>query len=90
MLLLSHWLGGADCGFSVAMGSRRGGACAASGIFGVLGFFFGAIASPLVGLMGEMSMVPQIAVMFGSSTIGLLLFVCALYQKLPATAPVNI
>ncbi len=50
-------------GFGLVMNARAGGAGAASGIFGVLTFIFGAICSPLVGLMGEQSMVPQAACM---------------------------
>lgn len=45
-------------GFGLVMDARSGGAGSASGIFGVLTFMFGAICSPLVGLMGEMSMLP--------------------------------
>lgn len=45
-------------GFGLVMDARSGGAGSASGIFGVLTFLFGALCSPLVGLMGEMSMIP--------------------------------
>lgn len=45
-------------GFGLVMDARSGGAGSASGIFGVLTFLFGALCSPLVGLMGETSMLP--------------------------------
>lgn len=52
-------LGSSQCaGFGLVMEARSGGAGTASGIFGVLTFLFGALCSPLVGLMGEMSMLP--------------------------------
>lgn len=50
-------------GFGLVMSARSGGAGSASGIFGVLTFLFGALTSPLVGLMGEHSMLPQLLVM---------------------------
>ena len=50
-------------GFGVVMSARSGGAGSASGIFGVMTFIFGAVSSPLVGLMGEHSMVPQLLCM---------------------------
>ena len=61
-----------SAGFSVFMSFRKGGAGAASGIFGVLNFLFGALCSPLVGLLGEKSMLP----------LGLNLFVCAILATL--------
>lgn len=61
-------------GFGIVMGARKGGAGAASGIFGVLNFIFGAITSPLVGLMGEQSMVPIMITMTVCSALGLMCF----------------
>lgn len=61
-------------GFGPVMGSRSGGAGAASGLFGVLTFIFGAIAAPLVGLMGETSMLPQFLVMVVCTICALILF----------------
>lgn len=56
-----------SAGFGVVMSFKKGGAGAASGIFGVMYFFIGSLVSPLVGLMGELSMIP----------FGLNLSVCA-------------
>ena len=55
-------------GFSIVMESRRGGAGAASGIFGVMTFVFGALTSPLMGIMGEHSMIP----------LGISIFACTI------------
>ncbi len=55
-------------GFSIVIESRRGGAGAASGIFGVMTFIFGAITTPLMGIMGENSMIP----------LGISVFVCTI------------
>lgn len=68
-------------GFGLVMGARSGGAGSASGIFGVLTFLFGAVASPLVGLMGEHSMVPQIICMLVSSVLAYVCFVVGLRIK---------
>ena len=64
-------------GFGIVMGTRKGGAGSASGIFGVLNFIFGAITSPLVGLMGEQSMVPIMATMSVCSLMAILCFALA-------------
>ena len=64
-------------GFGIVMGARKGGAGSASGIFGVLTFIFGAITSPLVGLMGEQSMVPIMATMSVCSLMAILCFALA-------------
>lgn len=64
-------------GFGIVMGSRIGGAGAASGIFGVLNFVFGAITSPLVGLMGDQSMIPIIITMTVCSIMSILCFAYA-------------
>lgn len=53
-----------SAGFGMVMAARTGGAGSASGIYGVLTFLFGALTSPLVGLMGEQSMIPMILVMY--------------------------
>ena len=67
-------------GFGLVMGSRTGGAGAASGLFGVLTFIFGAFCAPLVGLMGETSMLPQFLVMLGCTLCALVLFHVGLKQ----------
>ena len=68
-------------GFGLAMSSRKGGAGAASGIFGVLVFIFGALLSPIVGLMGEMSMIPLALTMFFAVVFSCILFVIGLRIK---------
>ena len=55
-------------GFTVLMEIKRGQAGAASGIYGVMTFFFGAMASPFMGVMGEQSIIP----------LGVCLFSCSL------------
>lgn len=70
-------------GFGLAMGSRKGGAGAASGIFGVLIFIFGALFSPLVGIMGEMSMIPLALNMFFAVVFSYILFKLGLKKRLP-------
>lgn len=47
-----------SCGFSIAMEFKKGGAGAASGIFGVMYFVIGSLISPFVGIFGENSMIP--------------------------------
>lgn len=61
-------------GFTEVMALRHGGAGAATGLFGVLTFLFGALTAPLVGLMGETSMVPLMLVMFVCCVGALILF----------------
>lgn len=55
-------------GFSVVMSVKKGGAGSASGLYGVMNFLFGAMATPLMGIMGDRSMVP----------LGLCLLICSL------------
>lgn len=55
-------------GFTVLMEVKKGQAGAASGIYGVMTFFFGAMASPFMGVMGEQSIIP----------LGVCLFSCSL------------
>lgn len=57
-----------SAGFGVVMSFKKGGAGSASGIFGVMYFLIGSLVSPLVGVMGELSMIP----------FGLNLSVCAI------------
>ena len=45
-------------GFGIVMSLKKGGAGAASGLFGVLYFLFGSMVSPFVGIMGENSILP--------------------------------
>lgn len=47
-----------SAGFGVVMSFKKGGAGSASGIFGVMYFLIGSLVSPLVGVMGELSMIP--------------------------------
>lgn len=67
-------------GFSIVMESRRGGAGAASGIFGVTTYIFGAMTSPLMGIMGEHSMIP----------LGVSIFVCTLLAIITFKVGLNI
>lgn len=67
-------------GFTVVMSLRRGGAGAASGLVGVLSFLFGALTAPLVGLMGERSLIPMMLVMALCALGALLLFIFGLRQ----------
>ena len=68
-------------GFGIVMSARTGGAGSASGIFGVLGFLLGALMSPLVGLLGETSMLPLALCMFISALFSYILFVLGLKLK---------
>lgn len=61
-------------GFSIVMESRRGGAGAASGIFGVMTFIFGALTSPLMGIMGEHSMIPLGVSIFTCTILAVITF----------------
>ena len=47
-----------SAGFGVVMSFKKGEAGSASGIFGVMYFLIGSLVSPLVGVMGELSMIP--------------------------------
>lgn len=77
-------------GFGLVMGARSGGAGSASGIFGVLTFLFGALFSPLVGLMGEQSMVPLVLCMLGSCIAAYVCFVIGLRIKTQHDVEVNL
>lgn len=70
-------------GFGIVMDSRQGGAGAASGIFGVLCFLFGALMSPLVGLMGEKSLLPLALCLIASALFSFILFILGLKLKSP-------
>lgn len=56
-------------GFSLVMECKKGGAGAASGIFGVMHFLAGFIATPLAGIMGEYSMIPLAVSMLVSAVL---------------------
>lgn len=56
-------------GFSLVMECKKGGAGAASGIFGVMHFLAGFIATPLAGIMGEHSMIPLAVSMLVSAVL---------------------
>ena len=64
-------------GFNLVMGARRGGVGAANGILGVMNFLFGALVSPLMGVMGEHSMVPLGLCVTLSGILGLGFFLTA-------------
>ena len=51
-------------GFSIAMQVQQQGAGSASSILGLMQFMIGALLSPLVGLMGETSVLPFIVIIF--------------------------
>ncbi|MCR5084993.1 MAG: multidrug effflux MFS transporter [Succinivibrionaceae bacterium] len=59
-------------GFGLVMGAVAGGMGAASGIFGVMHFITGALCSPLVGLMGDHSMIPLAVIMLAGAILALL------------------
>lgn len=69
-------------GFSIVMESRRGGAGAASGIFGVMTFIFGALTSPLMGIMGEHSMMPLGISIFACTMLAIVTFKVGLNLKI--------
>lgn len=73
-------------GFGIVMAARTGGAGSASGIFGVMTFLFGALMSPLVGSMGDTSMIPLALCMIAAAFCSMLLFVIGLKVKKPAVA----
>ncbi|SPT70600.1 multidrug effflux MFS transporter [Anaerobiospirillum thomasii] len=64
-------------GFSLVMQSKKGGSGAASGIFGVTIFIFGAISTSLATIMGE-SVLPLAIILSITTIISLVLFVMAL------------
>lgn len=64
-------------GFGIVMSSRKGGAGAASGIFGVMHFFCGALMTPVPGLMGENSMIPLGLCLISCALLALILFKAA-------------
>lgn len=60
--------------FGIVMDKARGAKGSASGIFGVCTFVLGAVTSPLVGLLGELSMLPLAIVMLSTSILALVFF----------------
>ena len=68
-------------GFGIVMAARTKGAGAASGIFGIIGFILGSLTSPLVGLMGDRSMIPLAVCMFISAVFSYILFAVGLRMK---------
>lgn len=68
-------------GFGIVMSSVKGAAGAASGIFGVTTFIFGAITSPLVGLLGDQSMLPLAICMLICSIVSIVCFVIGTNMK---------
>ena len=73
-------------GFTEVMAVRQGGAGAATGLFGVLTFLFGALTAPLVGLMGETSMAPLMLVMLVCSVGAFILFKLGLIRSAQTAA----
>jgi DHA1 family bicyclomycin/chloramphenicol resistance-like MFS transporter len=65
-------------GFGIVMGLRRGGAGAASGLFGVLSFLLGSLISPFVGILGEKSMLPLGIIMITCVIMAIVLLKSAL------------
>ena len=61
-------------GFAVAMGTAKGAAGSASGIFGVMSYAAGALITPVVGVMGDTSMLPLGLCMLLTALMALLLF----------------
>ncbi len=68
-------------GFGIVMSARSKGAGAASGIFGILGFVIGSATSPLVGVLGDHSMLPLALCMFICALISYILFVIGMRLK---------
>lgn len=68
-------------GFGIVMSARSGGAGAASGIYGVFNFLFGASCSPLATIMGDKSMLPLGLILSLCSISALILCVIALRLK---------
>ncbi len=63
--------------FSLAIASQREGAGSASGLLGVASFVFGAVTSPLVGMLGDMSAMPMACVAVVSSALVLFFYAAA-------------
>lgn len=55
--------GVATLGFSLAMNGQKKSVGSASSLIGLLQYFIGAVATPLVGLQGEESVIPYIIVL---------------------------
>lgn len=70
-------------GFGIVMESRSGGIGAASAIFGVMTFLFGAFCAPLVGLQGENTVVPLVITMLVCSVLCIICFFIGLLIKKP-------
>ncbi len=68
-------------GFGIVMSARCGGAGAASGIYGVFNFLFGAACTPLATIMGDRSMLPLGIILSVCSIGALLLCLIALRLK---------
>ena len=70
-----------SAGFGLVMSVKRGGAGAASGLFGVIFFLFGSLVSPFVGIMGENSMIPLGINLVTCVILAMILMKIAIYVK---------
>lgn len=68
-------------GFGIVMSTRKGGAGAASGLLGVMNFFFGAAMTPLAGILGDKSMLPLGLCLFLGALAAFIMFLYAEYLK---------
>lgn len=68
-------------GFGIVMSYKKGGAGAASGLFGVLYFLFGSMVSPFVGIMGENSMLPLGINLLSCVIVAIILLKIALNER---------
>ncbi|MBP5243861.1 MAG: multidrug effflux MFS transporter, partial [Succinivibrio sp.] len=68
-------------GFGIVMSYKKGGAGAASGLFGVLYFLFGSMVSPFVGIMGENSMLPLGINLLSCVIVAIILLKIALSER---------
>ncbi len=68
-------------GFGIVMSLKKGGSGSASGLFGVMCFLFGSLISPIVGVMGEKSMIPLGCNLIGCVLVAMLLLKLAVGKK---------
>ncbi len=68
-------------GFGIVMSLKKGGSGSASGLFGVMCFLFGSLISPIVGVMGEKSMIPLGCNLIACVLVAMLLLKLAVGKK---------